>query len=134
MTDTTTTTKTRTITMTDRPPVRIREDEWPTIAVGSDAWHDGEIRAQANRTRTAWIRVRQHADGRAVVYGYYDYSSHFQGERDETVRAGYLIAPGKDLAATIRRVEATLVGDGADEAMTARVAAECIADLPAEDL
>lgn len=111
--------KTRTVSLTDRAPVRIDEDKWPLVAEGK-GW-DGEYEFQASRTRG--IRVRQHADGRAVVYGVY--TTRFRGERD--ARAGYLLAAGEDVPAVIRRVGEEI---GASEA----VIRECIADLPAETL
>lgn len=40
-------TETRTITLTNRPPVRIREDHWPVIAHGLHRAHDGQIECQA---------------------------------------------------------------------------------------
>mgnify|MGYP001576581350 CR=1 FL=1 len=62
----TTTTKTRTITLTDRPPVTIREDAWPVRAAAK--WWDGAYESQANRT--ASVRVREHEDGRAAHIGH----------------------------------------------------------------
>lgn len=111
--------KTRTIPLTDRPPVRIREDLWPTIAVAKD--YDSEFECQANRT---WaLRVRQHQDGRAVVYG--SYETRWRGERDIT--AGELLTAGDDIPAAILRTAQAI---GASD----RLAQECIADLPAEEL
>ena len=54
-----------TITLTGRAPVRIRKADWPIVAKAT-AWN-GEIEAQADRH--SQLIVRQHADGRAVVYG-----------------------------------------------------------------
>lgn len=124
--------KTRTITLTDRPPVKICEDEWPIIAVGKD-W-DNQHESQANRT---WqIRVRQNEkDGRTIVYG--SYSTQFQGERGAA--AGELLTPPSgaqikdddwyvwdEIPAAIKRVAANC---GCE-----RVADECIADLPAQEI
>lgn len=126
MTDTTTT-KARTITLTDRPPVTIREDQWPIIATGD--WGDSPngIRSQSNREAT--IRVREHEDGRRIVYGVY--SSQWQGERG--AKAGVLIAAdgGKpDTDATIRAIHDVATSIDAPSSC----ARECIADLPAEEL
>lgn len=126
-TDTTTTSKakTRTITLTDRPPVTIREDQWPVIATAK--WWDNTYECQANRT--ASVRVREHEDGRRIVYGVY--GSNWQGERDK--KAGmlidYVVYGQADTDATIQAIhEVTeLIGYPA-------LAAECIADLPAEAL
>ncbi len=109
----------RTITLFDRQPVRIRVDDWAQIASAKD-W-DNQYEFQANRT---WnLRVRQHADGRAVVYG--TYSTQFQGERDRA--GGELLANGADIAAAIRRV-------GERMQFGADLIDECIADLPAQAL
>jgi len=112
--------KRRTITLTDRPPVTILEADWPVIASARD--HDGQIECQANRR---WgITVRQHEDGRFIVYA--TYSSQYQGEHG--YRGGELVAPpGDDLPAVIRRV-------GERGEFSAHIIDECIADLPAEQL
>lgn len=120
----TTTTKTRTITLTDRPPVTIREDQWPIIATGD--WGDSSngIRSQSNREAT--VRVREHEDGRRIVYGVS--SSQWQGESGS--KAGMLIpaVDGKpDTDATIRAIH-----DVTDMIGHPALSAECIADLPAE--
>jgi len=118
MTDTKT--RTRTITLSNRPPVKIKEAEWPMIAKAE--WTDNPaIPVQANRT--ASVRVRQHADGRAIVYG--TYSTQWQGESD--LKSGLLLAKGADIAAAI-------YGVVDDIGVTATMAAECVADLPAEEI
>jgi hypothetical protein len=110
---------TLTITLTDRPPLRVVKPQWPVIA-SADA-HDGrEYESQANRRWT--LRVRQNADGRAVVYG--TYSTNWQGEHDR--RAGELMGARGDIVTAIRRVAEAI---GAPD----RLAAECIANLPPED-
>jgi hypothetical protein len=124
--------KTRTITLTDRPPVKIREDEWPEIASAKD-W-DNTHESQANRR---WnLRVRQNQkDGRTIVYG--TYSTQWQDERGAA--AGELLTPPSDasikddewyvwdaIPAAIKRVAANCNCE--------RIADECIADLPAEEL
>lgn len=107
-----------TITLTNRAPVSIVKADWPVIA--SAKAYDSEHESQANRT---WrLTVRQHEDGRAIVYGVYDTS--FRGERDS--RAGKLCAAGEDLAAAINAV--------ARDCGCEAIAAACIADLPAEQL
>jgi hypothetical protein len=130
MTTDTTETKTRTITLTDRAPVKIREEEWPEIA-SAKTW-DGQHEFQANRRWS--LRVRQHRqDGRTIVYG--TYSSQFQGERGAA--AGELLTPPSDaqispdewcvwdgIAAAIKRVAANCSCE--------QIADECIADLPAQ--
>lgn len=110
--------KYRTITLTDRPPVRIVEADWPQIA-RAKSW-DNRYECQANRT---WrLCVRQHDDGRAIVYG--SYSSAWQGARGAD--AGELLAAGDDIPAAIHRVAADCNCEG--------IVADCIADLPAETI
>ena len=113
--------KTRTITLTGRPPVTIKESAWPKIAGGRV--HDGgEFDHQANRSGT--LIVRQHADGRAIVYGIY--VTCWQNERNK--RAGELLDAGADLPAAIYRV-ADAIGYGETE-----LAESTIADLPPVEL
>ena len=134
MTTETTETKTRTITLTDRPPVRIREEQWPVIAHGLHRAHDGQVECQANRTWKTDIRVRQHEDGRSIVYGTYDYDSAWQGERGVDARDGVLLDAGEDLVAAIRSVGASMAEAGGDDHRIAEAVRQCIADLPAEEL
>lgn len=119
-----------TITLTDRTPVKITKEEWPIIA--SAKWHDGrEVESQSNRRNT--LIVRQHNDGRTIVYGIYD--SNWQGEKSR--RGGELITVGgaseetvgdtTTIIAAIRRVAEGLGFSG-------ELAQECIADLPAEEI
>jgi len=111
--------KTRTITITGRRPVKIVESEWPVIAAAKD--YDGQIEFQANRS---WVvRVRQHADGRAIVYGVFE--SRWEGERG--LRGGELLDADGDIVGAIRTVSDAI---GASD----RVARECIANLPAEEI
>jgi hypothetical protein len=122
--------KMRTITLTDRAPVKIREDEWPILAEASDDDYRGD---PARRYQAAnqgdieswWLKVRQHADGRLLVYGGVEASRFTEGREDW--RGGELLAGGCDVAAAIRRVgEAGQLPDAVIRA--------CIADLPAEEV
>lgn len=124
-----------TITLTGRPPVRIDEADWPVIASATYSAHDGPIECRANRRWSGAIRVRQHADGRAIVYATASYDSQWQGERDYSLRGGELLPAGSDLADAISRVHASLEEAGVDRGRGwDALAADCIADLPAEDL
>ncbi len=111
--------ETLTITLTDRAPVKIKKDAWPVLASGSA--HDGrELECQS--TRTWRLTVRTKGD-RAIVYG--AYTSRWQGESDR--RGGEILDGDTDYPAAIRRV-----GESLD--MPAQVIADCIADLPAEEI
>lgn len=129
---------TRTITLTNRPPVRIDEDAWPVLAQSSYSDWVNQFKFQANRTWDGSIRVRQHADGRAIVYATCTHDSAFQGERGFSQRAGELLDKGSDAAAiidAIHRVHGSIDGDEGGRATEWRLlAAECIANLPPEQL
>ena len=102
--------KSRTITLTDRAPVRIVDSEWPEIA-------KAEVRSDmVNRS----LRVRRHADGRALVYGVHSRAGY------KDVRAGELLEPERALA--------RFVGIVAERCDCLDLVAECIANLPAEEL
>lgn len=124
-----------TITLTGRRPVRIAEDSWPVIAAGNhDSW-DNQYRSQANRETTVRMRVRQHSDGRSIVYGTYLYQSAWLGEANVSAKAGELLEPGADICAAIDRVASELCSvDGVDEAHVDEARRDCIASLPAEEI
>jgi hypothetical protein len=125
----------RTITMTDRPPVQIRECEWPEIASAIDddcGETDYAKRRQALAQGSAdryYLRVRRHADGRSIVYGVLDAAAaawrREAGGHD--IRAGEVLEPGDDIVAALHRV-------GMACEFPERVIAEAIAALPAERL
>ena len=83
---------TRTITLSNRQPVKIDEDNWPVIADAKDYVHDGQVECQANRKSTWWIKVRQHKDGRAIVYAGYSYDTNWQGARSLEHKHGDYLA------------------------------------------
>ena len=112
----TTTTTTRTITLTDRPPVRIIEADWPEIAHGWD--YDGSPYAVRCQSDEWHLRVRQHADGRALVYAVYT-GADARPDR----RGGELLEAGDNLVEAIKRV-------GRDLDLPDSTIRECIADLP----
>lgn len=111
----------RTITLTDRRPVAIDEDEWPVI--GSAYSDASEVLRPSSR---AWLKVRQHQDGRTIVYGGTECT---ESTMHRGIRAGVLsdaIPTASELGAHIRRV-ASLVN-------ASDIAQDCIASLPAEEL
>lgn len=108
-----------TVTLTDRAPARIRKADWPIVAKVED-W-DNQHRSQANRDWT--LIVRQHADGRALVYGIY--SSRWADESDR--RGGELVESGDDIPAAVKRVAEYL-------GFSRELADRCVAKLPAVDL
>lgn len=130
----------RTITLTGRPPVKIDEDNWPVIASAADEEHDGLVRCQANRLSNWSVKVRQHDDGRAIVYATYGYSSNWQGARGYSAKRGVMLpadCSAQDICNAIGSVCEDVAGaecDGDDAARWTTLAAECIADMPAEEL
>ncbi|MDD4888738.1 MAG: hypothetical protein PHU85_02315 [Phycisphaerae bacterium] len=127
----------RTITLTNRAPVTIDEDNWPTIAEATDSEHDGEVECQATRKSKWSVRVRKHSDGRAIVYATYSYDTNWRNARCYSAKRGILVASGGDLVAAIREVCDDIAYAECDEEDAERwptLAAECIANLPAEEL
>lgn len=126
MTTTDTSQATRIITLSFRSPVRIRVDEWPQIAIGDE--RPGAIvngtPVPEYETDHHTLRVRQHADGRALVYGVTEGAAR-TGTRDW--RGGEVLSKGDDIVAAIRRV-------GYAGHMPDSVISACVADLPPEDL
>lgn len=132
----------RTITMTGRKPIKIHDDEWPIIAVGLWKDWDNTYECQANCTWKLVIRVRQRADGRTVVYGVYEYDTCWQGRPNFEAKVGLFAETDEKIPETITRVGALLrtrLEDADEDAGRAlrhitEVVAECIGDLPAEEL
>jgi hypothetical protein len=130
-----TTTKKIKVTLSDASPVSIDPEQWPIIA--SAERHDGKVACQAN---TEWeIKVREHADGRRLVYGSKVAGNGGQYLGFRQVEAGYLIGkPGLPFAnesdhqrdektiRAIRRVAGAIDDDD--------LGVECIGDLPAQEI
>lgn len=126
---TTTTTEKLRITMSERRPLTVDPTVWERIA--SAERHDGQVECQANRK---WaIIVRQHPDGRRLVYGWVrrGYGGMPIGWRGS--EGGFLIDAADDgvpneheTVRAIRRIGG-IIGDD-------QLAAECIAELPAEEI
>lgn len=104
-----------TVTLTGRAPVRICRKDWPKIAFQRD-W-DGEHECQA--FHKWWISVREHADGRVLVYGCVENAGVPDMRRGELVTG--------NVPSAIHRVATSL---GLSEEFKERV----IADLPAEEI
>jgi len=117
------------IELTGRRPVQIVKSEWPVIARGSGDSYGGNDCARHQQALLQGeldeycIAVRQHADGRSIVYG--SLSAGWSGNQSWT--AGYLLDPDADIPKHIYEVAS--VCD-----IPSIVAHECITNLPAEDL
>jgi hypothetical protein len=119
-----------TITMSERRPITIAAADWPRIAYGQD--FSGEHECQA--FDGVWIAVREHKDGRSIVYGYAgDWDGGGRTGREDR-SAGYLLPKGEDVVRAVHRVAGILAGTGCVGEMAHTAARRCIADLPAEEL
>ena len=136
----TTTEKTRKITLTDRPPVKISEAVWPVIV--SARRHDGKVECQANREW--YLTVREHRDGRRIVYGSEVAGNGGAYQGYEEARAGEIVEPS-DALRSVDDGPLTRTPDAAATVAAIRRVGErvrcssamidgCIADLPAEEL
>lgn len=138
-----------TVTLTGRAPVKITKEDWPVIAQAADKEFDNQHEFQANRKASWKLIVRQHRDGRTIVYGIYDYDSHYQDESGSNIRGGELltvtganedrIGDAEQIIAAIQRVGAELedrIPDGPSwgKGYFPRLIHECIADLPAVEI
>jgi hypothetical protein len=109
------------ISLTSRRPVSVDADDWPVIA--SARWFDNEHEFQAYRK--ARVIVREHEDGRRIVYAWTSSAHYFERE----LHAGYVLDAPVSEPATVAAIERV-----AEEIDRADLGRDCIADLPAEDL
>jgi len=111
-----------TITLTNRRPVVVDVTVWTVIASSSD--HDNQYECQANRRWNLFVRQCQtEGDDRCVVYG--TYSTQYQNESDR--RGGEIVADLDEVPEAVKRVSEYL-------SFNERLADECIADLPADEI
>lgn len=125
----TTESKKRTITLTGRAPVTVVEDNWPVIAKGveeNNAYGPGMTPRPEEEVARTTMRVRQHKDGRAIVYVTVKDAGAWCACTPGRP-GGKMLAAGSDLALEITRVGALC--DVSDE-----VIRECVAALPAVEV
>ena len=127
-----------TIVLTNRPPIRISRDKWPIIASAEMEDYDGEFRFQSFRTTDWAIRVRQHSDGRTIIYAIYDHVTAWQNERCRTVKHGILLGTchdglEQDIVSAVHQV-CDMMPDDDDSGYWQDLANQCIAELPAVDI
>jgi hypothetical protein len=144
MTDTTTTTHDADsklkITLSEQRPIKISKSDWPLIARADR--HNGRVECQANHEWT--IRVREHADGRRIVYGWIIAGNGGVHAGWRETRAGFVVEPTGQLRdpgnggalvrtpdddETIRAIRRVAGAIGDDD-----MGSECIADLPAIEI
>jgi len=122
------------IFLTDRPPVAIEDDKWPIIAEADDVEIiDGWMYIER------MIAVRQHQDGRAVVYAGYSVKSNGNDNTNYNVSHGQILLTAfnnKEICAIIMTLEnqmGTYEKDHGDLLRWQRIKETCIQDMPAEE-
>ena len=126
-----------TITLTGARPIKILRADWPIIAEATEHLWEGEHEFQSHRHSRASLRVRQHADGRAIVYGAYHYETQWQGERSYSVRGGDALHAGDEIADAIASVARDLAGRIWEDRFgldMIELGQKCMADLPAVEV
>lgn len=127
------------ITMSERAPLRIALADWPVVAEARG--YDNQHEFQANHK---WfLKVREHADGRRIVYGAYEAGNGGVHAGFRALFGGFLVEPTEEFRdcgegplghvpdeletiRAIRRVEGIICVEGIGD--------DCIADLPAQEL
>lgn len=142
MTATDTTTEKRLVVhMTGRRPISIVRDDWPLIAWGVEEEYNGQVRDESHETGDASIRVRQHSDGRLLVYGAFAYVCGHPNSPSHDASAGAIYPAGSDIAEAIDEIVETMHAKLAKqsrgqyvpcETLIDRAAQGCLADLEPE--
>ena len=125
----------RVIKMTARAPLRFNADEWAILAFADDDSRNGlqpGPRFHARQQGEAdlyFLIVRQHADGRSLIYGQLKsaYPQFEQPAGGESFHAGYLVRKPSEIISAIERV-------GDECRLPAYLIRDCISRLPPEDL
>ena len=120
------------IVLSERAPVMVAVKEWPVIAQ-ADAFGDvsgGPARVQVQANQEWYIKVREHRDGRRIVYGTNTRGNGGMPHGWKESSGGFLLAGEKDMQAAtvraIRRVAGIINND--------YLADETIAELPPEEI
>ncbi len=120
-----------TINLTNQAPVQVRSGDWPVIAsADDDSWgHDVDYARHQQAIAQGeldlyLLRVRQHKDGRTLVYAKLCGATAWTGSLDNY--GGYLLeAPDNDdLVSSIRSA-------GEEAGLPNHLIRDCIGDLPA---
>jgi len=139
-----------TITLTGARPVKILKADWPVIAEATERRWEGQYEFQSFTKSKMSLRVRQHADGRAIVYGAYDHEDA-GSQRGRTIRGGIKLAAGgflehpddlpqadgrdlPDAIASVARDLAERIGEEHFGLDMVELGHECVANLPAVEV
>ncbi|PWT73951.1 MAG: hypothetical protein C5B60_07515 [Chloroflexi bacterium] len=100
---------TKTFLMTDRPPVSIREDQWPVVVEGEEDWYNSLRNGGHDATREVHVHIglRKHEDGRVLAYGSYQYITLWQDERNFRHRVGRLFGDANAPIANAGNIDPT---------------------------
>ncbi len=109
-----------TIPLTDRRPVTVDTAVW--VLISEVRAHDNQSELEANRKWTLCVR-QSRVDGRCVVYG--SYTTVLQNESDRS--GGEIVDSLDKVPAAVKRLTHYLEAEE-------RLAGECIARLPADEL
>lgn len=112
----------RTITLSNHPPVTIVAGDWDFLSSASIQTYDG----------TWFLGIRQHHDGRAIVYG-------VGKTQFDSQRAGYLLGPDEDIVETLYDVAQELAEMPSDDAnydpqVWWALYAKCLNKLPSVEI
>lgn len=120
------------IVLSERAPVTITEKDWPVIAK-ADAFGNasgGPALVQAQANQEWFIKVREHRDGRRLVYGVNLRGNGGMPLGWKGSSGGFLLSGERDMQAAtvraIRRVAGIINND--------YLADETIAELPPEEI
>lgn len=107
------------IEITGQAPIAVDRELWTLIAEAVE--FSGEFEAQADRLSR--LSVRQHADGRALVYG--EHTTRWQGEQNYA--GGHILTKDENLVLVVAEVVAEL---GFSDSLHQR----CLASFPPVNL
>lgn len=126
-----------TITLSERRPIKINPEDWPVIAEAKTFTGGNGLECQASTV--SYIKVRQHEDGRRIVYGALQRGNGGMPLGWRGADGGFIVEASErgrhnpneeETVRAIRRV-AGIVGDDEE---SGSLAYECIAALPAEEI
>jgi hypothetical protein len=125
------------ITLTSAQLVSVTETQWPEIAIAKvtrQEWEkDSTWGWDVVRSWRAWLHVRQHKNGRAIVYGSAHHATGWcektKDEKEYKVYAGVLTEPNANLETAINDVAGTLAELIGDDLDTGKLVRRCLAAL-----
>jgi hypothetical protein len=118
--------KRKKIILSDRSPVAINPKEWPVIV---EVWdHDGTFLTDAHTIYS--IAIRQHSDGRRIVYGSRKVGPGGQTPDFRPINWGKILQSSESLT----HYTLVCIGDCAEAIRCPALGQSAIQSLPAEEL